>query len=85
MKQKFREKGCDFGDFVLETMIFLLLNTVSVSDSVLYVFQKNGHGWVNIVTFVPMQGPYTCVTTIKFKSILNPTFRYQIQCNLLTY
>ena len=35
-------------------MIFLLLNSVSV----LCVFQKNGHGWVNIVTFVPMQGPY---------------------------
>ena len=27
--------------------------------NVLYVFQKNGHGLVNIVTLVSVQGPYT--------------------------
>ena len=44
-------------------MIFLLLNTVSVFNF-LYVFQKNGHGRVNNVTFVPMQALYILVFCI---------------------
>ena len=55
MKPKFRGKGCDFGDFIWETIIFLLLITVSMFCT---SSRKNGHGWVNIVTIVPMQGPY---------------------------
>ena len=52
------------------------------SVNVLYVFQKNGHGWVNIVTFVPVQGPYgltvyrlTVFCETKRNGSLHPKYR----------
>ena len=54
MKQKFRAKGYDFGVLFRKLWFSYCLYSVSV----LYVFQKNGHRWVNTVTFVSMQVSY---------------------------